>query len=102
MLGQEREMKEKKNPEESPVIENSQDVEGLGKSSLVLHNDEVNSFDFVIESLVEVCKHSTEQAEQCTYLVHYKGKCDVKTGSSDLLQPMRHALVDRGLTATIE
>ncbi len=95
-------MAEKEKAKEFPVIEEFSDVEGVGKNSLILHNDEVNSFDFVIESLIEVCEHTTEQAEQCTYLVHYKGKCDVKSGSFDLLRPMRHALVDRGLTATIE
>ena len=95
-------MAEKEKAKEFPVIEEFNDVEGKGKNSLILHNDEVNSFDFVIESLIEVCKHTTEQAEQCTYLVHYKGKCDVKSGSFDFLRPIRHALVDRGLTATID
>ena len=55
---------------------------------LVLHNDDVNTFDFVIECLIEICKHTLEQAEQCTILVHYKGKCTVKTGSMEL-KPMR-------------
>ena len=92
----------KEKAKEFPVIEEFNDVEGKGKNSLILHNDEVNSFDFVIESLIEVCEHTTEQAEQCTYLVHYKGKCDVKSGSFDFLRPIRHALVDRGLKATID
>ena len=95
-------MAEKENGKEFPVIEKNDDVEGRGKNSLILHNDEVNTFDFVIESLIEVCEHTTEQAEQCTFLVHYKGKCDVKSGDFDFLRPLRHALVDRGLTATIE
>ena len=95
-------MSEKEKAKEFPVIEEDTDVEGEGKNSLVLHNDEVNSFDFVIESLIDVCEHTTEQAEQCTYLVHYKGKCDVKSGNFDFLRPMRHALVDKGLRATIE
>ncbi len=95
-------MAEKEKAKEFPVIEEFNDVEGKGKNSLILHNDEVNSFDFVIESLIEVCEHTTEQAEQCTYLVHYKGKCDVKSGSFDFLRPIRHALVDRGLKATID
>jgi ATP-dependent Clp protease adaptor protein ClpS len=95
-------MSKKEKAKEFPVIEESNDVEGKGGNSLVLHNDEVNTFDFVIESLIEVCEHTTEQAEQCTYLVHYKGKCDVKSGSFDFLRPMRSALVDRGLKATIE
>jgi ATP-dependent Clp protease adaptor protein ClpS len=95
-------MAEKEKPREFPIVEENTDVEGGAKNSLILHNDEVNTFEFVIESLIEVCKHTTEQAEQCTYLVHYTGKCDVKSGSLKTLRPMRHALVDRGLTATIE
>ena len=95
-------MAEKEKPREFPIVEENTDVEAGAKNSLILHNDEVNTFEFVIESLIEVCKHTTEQAEQCTYLVHYKGKCDVKSGSLKTLRPRRHALVDRGLTATIE
>lgn len=71
------------------------------KNILVLHNDDVNTFDFVIMSLIEVCKHTPTQAEQCTYLVHYKGKCDVKSGSYQFLEPMCTALLDRGLSAEI-
>lgn len=71
------------------------------KKVLVLHNDDVNTFDFVIMCLIEVCKHSLEQAEQCTWLVHYKGKCEVKTGSYEILEPMCTALLDRGLSAEI-
>ncbi len=69
---------------------------------LMLHNDEVNTFDHVIQSLVQVCKHDSVQAEQCAYITHYKGKCDVKTGSFDDLAPMRKALLDRGLQVTID
>lgn len=71
------------------------------KKVLVLHNDDVNTFNFVIMCLIEVCKHSLEQAEQCTWLVHYKGKCEVKTGSYDVLEPMCSSLLDRGLSAEI-
>ena len=71
------------------------------KKVLVLHNDDVNTFNFVIMCLIEVCKHSLEQAEQCTWLVHYKGKCEVKTGSYDILEPMCSSLLDRGLSAEI-
>ena len=95
-------MAEKEKNKEFPVVEEHKDVEGREKNALILHNDEVNTFEFVIESLIEVCEHTTEQAEQCTYLVHYKGKCDVKSGSFDFLRPLRHALADRGLKATIE
>ncbi len=76
-------------------------IEEEEKNVLVLHNDDHNTFDFVIESLVKVCLHTLEQAEQCTWLVHYKGKCEVKTGSFDFLKPMCTALLDRGLSAEI-
>ncbi len=76
-------------------------LEEAEKNVLVLHNDEVNTFDFVILSLIEVCKHTVEQAEQCTWLVHYKGKCEVKSGSFDFLEPMCTALLTRGLSAEI-
>lgn len=76
-------------------------VEEKEKRILVLHNDDVNTFDFVISSLIKVCKHTTIQAEQCTWLVHYKGKCDVKSGSYEFLDPMCSALLERGLSAEI-
>ena len=69
---------------------------------LVLFNDDVNTFDFVIEALVEVCGHELLQAEQCTVIVHYKGKCAVKNGTWEELAPMCTALLDRGLTAEIQ
>lgn len=69
---------------------------------LILHNDEVHTFDFVIETLIKVCELEPVQAEQCTYLVHYKGKCDVKSGSYSFLKPYKKGLVDKGLEATID
>lgn len=68
---------------------------------LVLWNDDVNTFDFVIECLIEICEHTLEQAEQCTILVHYKGKCTVKTGSLEKLKSMHDKLISRGLTSEI-
>ena len=68
---------------------------------ILLFNDEVNTFDFVIDSLIEVCEHTLEQAEQCTYLVHYKGKCAVKTGEFEELKPRCSQLLERGLSAEI-
>jgi ATP-dependent Clp protease adaptor protein ClpS len=68
---------------------------------LVLYNDDHNTFDYVIEALVEICEHDMLQAEQCTHIVHYNGKCIVKSGTYSLLNPMRTALCDRGLSATI-
>ena len=69
---------------------------------LILYNDDVNTFDHVIDTLVEVCHHTFEQAEQCTIIVHFKGKCDVKTGSDEYLKPLCTALLDAGLSAQIE
>jgi ATP-dependent Clp protease adaptor protein ClpS len=68
---------------------------------LVLHNDDIHTFDYVIDALIEICRHSLEQAEQCTILVHFKGKCTVKTGSLDLLKPMHEKLLSRELTSEI-
>ena len=68
---------------------------------IILYNDDFNTFDFVIQSLIKVCRHDVVQAEQCTYLVHHKGKCSVKKGSYKMLEPMCTALLERGLTAEI-
>ena len=70
--------------------------------SLVVWNDEVNSFDWVIQTLIEVCHHSTEQAEQCAMIIHTQGKYAVKQGSYDELKPMCDAITERGIGATIE
>lgn len=70
-------------------------------NKLILWNDDVNTFDFVIDSLIEICNHTPEQAEQCTILVHYKGKCTVKTGSLEVLIPMHEKLLSRGLSSEI-
>lgn len=70
--------------------------------SLILWNDDVNTFDWVIESLIDVCDHTETQATQCAYIVHYNGKCDAKKGTFDELKPMCEALIDRGINATID
>lgn len=70
--------------------------------NIILYNDDVNTFDYVIETLIKICKHDLIQAEQCTYLVHYTGKCAVKRGTFQQLKPICEALLERGLTATIE
>jgi ATP-dependent Clp protease adaptor protein ClpS len=69
---------------------------------LIVWNDQINTFEWVIESLVEVCNHTTEQAEQCAWIIHFKGKYCVKRGPRKDIQPMREALVDRGIGATVE
>jgi len=68
---------------------------------LIVWNDEVNTFEWVIETLMHVCKHSAEQAEQCTMLIHYKGKCAVKTGVLEELKPMRDGICEAGIDAKI-
>jgi ATP-dependent Clp protease adaptor protein ClpS len=70
--------------------------------SLIVWNDNVNTFEWVIETLIEVCGHSPEQAEQCSYFIHFKGKYAVKEGSYDELKPKCDAITDRGIGATIE
>lgn len=70
-------------------------------NEIVLYNDDVNTFDHVIETLIHVCKHTSEQAEQCAILVHYKGKCTVKTGLLDDLKPQCSLLLEAGLSAEI-
>jgi ATP-dependent Clp protease adaptor protein ClpS len=78
-------------------------VGGSGNNSfLTLHNDDIHTFDYVIEALVDVCEHDIIQAEQCAYIVHYKGSCDVKKGTVRNLQPIKNKLLDKGLLATIE
>lgn len=70
--------------------------------NLIIYNDDVNTFDFVIETLIEICEHNPVQAEQCTWIIHHNGKCQVKTGSLKKLKPLCEALLERGLSATIE
>lgn len=69
---------------------------------LVVWNDEVNTFEWVIETLMSVCGHSEEQAEQCAYIIHFHGKYAVKDGMYDTLKPMCNAITERGINATIE
>lgn len=70
-------------------------------NEIVLYNDDVNTFDYVIDTLIYACEHTPEQAEQCSILVHYKGKCTVKTGSYDELEPRCSKLLEAGLSAEI-
>ena len=69
---------------------------------LIVWNDNVNTFEWVIETLVEVCGHTEEQAEQCAYLIHFKGKCSVKKGEYEKLKAMCDKITDRGIGATVE
>jgi ATP-dependent Clp protease adaptor protein ClpS len=70
--------------------------------SLIVWNDEVNTFEWVIETLIDICGHSIEQAEQCAMIIHTKGKYAVKRGSYEELKPLADAITDRGIGATVE
>jgi ATP-dependent Clp protease adaptor protein ClpS len=90
---------------ENPQREYEEDVAVLEKEDdvykIILWNDDVNTFDYVIDALVDICEHTLEQAEQCTFLVHYKGKCTVKTGSLEKLKPMHEKLLSRSLSSEL-
>lgn len=75
--------------------------EVLAQNEIVLFNDEVNTFDHVIETLIYACEHTPEQAEQCSIIVHHNGKCTVKTGLLDDLKPRCTMLLEAGLSAEI-
>lgn len=85
--------------EENPNMENS--FSKRNDRLLVLHNDDVHDFEYVIESLIEVCNHEPVQAEQCTFLVHYKGSCDVKRGKYNQLKEMYDRLLEKELTVSL-
>ncbi len=90
-------------PHFNPREKTEEVVEDLSQSRhLIVWNDDENTFDWVIESLMDICNHTFEQAEQCSLIIHYKGKYAVKTGAYDFLRPMRNGLVDRGINATID
>ena len=71
-------------------------------ATLVLHNDDVNTFDYVMETLVEVCDHTMTQAEQCATITHYKGKCEILSGSFKEMKELRYKLISRGLKASVD
>ncbi len=73
----------------------------INQHEIILFNDDIHTFDFVINSLIDVCEHTMVQAEQCTYLVHYKGKCSVKTGELEKLKPCCTQLLHLGLSAEL-
>ena len=88
-------------PKISPQLQGDAEVLEDSGCSLVLHNDDIHSFDYVIKALVDICRISTTQAEQCTILVHCHGKCTVKHGGYGELLPMHTALLDKQLTSEI-
>ena len=90
---------------ENPQIEKESEISSLTKVErvyeIILFNDDVNTFDHVINTLVAYCDHTYEQAEQCAYIVHHSGKCAVKTGSYEELEPICHKLLEAQLSAEI-
>jgi ATP-dependent Clp protease adaptor protein ClpS len=91
----------KSSPEHEVMTEVLEAVETTDLMDLIVFNDDVNTFDHVINTLIRVCNHTKEQAEQCTILIHYKGKCAVKKGSRDFLRPMRESICEAGIDARI-
>ena len=88
----------------SPIEEQETEllVDVLGGWAIVIYNDDVNTFDHVISCLEKYCEHTPEQAEQCSLIIHFKGKCAVKHGGNNELTPICEALCDKGLSAVIE
>lgn len=87
--------------QEQELVDVMEVIETTDLMDLVVFNDDVNTFDHVIKTLIRVCKHTNEQAEQCTLLIHYKGKCTVKNGTFDFLRPFRDAICEVGIDAKI-
>lgn len=87
--------------------EKSEEILGIDEllsefKGLILYNDDHNTFEFVIETLIDVCEHTPEQAEQCAMVTHYKGKCKIKEGDYILLKPIKEEINNRGLNSVIE
>ena len=87
--------------QEEKLEEILEDDSTLDPKDLVVFNDDFNTFDHVINTLIKVCKHSVEQAEQCTWIIHFRGKCTVKKGTFNQLRPMRDSICDAGIDAKI-
>lgn len=87
---------------EKELIVELQDETLDNEKTLLLVNDDINTFDYVIETLMEVCEHTLEQAETCAWITHYRGKCPVKSGSYDALKPYHEALLSHHLYACIQ
>ena len=89
------------NPHESEQSYYEVDEVTVDEQNVIIYNDDFNTFEHVIATLIKVCKHTKEQAEQCTWLIHYKGKCAVKSGEFDTLVPIKDAICDAGIDAKI-
>jgi ATP-dependent Clp protease adaptor protein ClpS len=82
-------------------VELLKEIEKGLERDLIVYNDDINTFEHVTNTLIKVCKHAQEQAEQCTYIVHFKGKCAVKKGTLNALRPMKEGITDAGIKAAI-
>lgn len=91
----------KSNIREDVLTKTIEDTDSTELKDLVVFNDDVNTFDHVINTLIRVCKHSVHQAEQCTLIIHYTGKCTVRKGAFEELMPMRQGICDAGISAEI-
>ena len=87
--------------QEQELVDLLEAIEITGVKDLIVFNDDFNTFEHVISTLIRVCKHTPEQAEQCTFLIHHKGKCTVRNGSYEELNPMREAICEAGIDAKI-
>ena len=88
--------------EQQPFSFDETSLSEVTARELVLYNDDVNTFDHVIESLVQVCEHTWEQAEQCALITHVKGKCHIKSGDEDYLLALKNELLSKHLTVKVE
>jgi len=95
-------MKSKEYEAGKPGLDEKAGDSGSNGRFLILHNDDIHSFDYVIDTLMDVCEMDMTQAEQCAFLVHYKGQCDIKKGSLDSLKSYKERLIKKGLIATID
>lgn len=86
---------------EKPISEEKQ-LDSRDDNTLVLYNDEYNTFEHVIESLVDICGHNPVQAEQCAVITHYTGSCDIKTGRKKILSSMSSSLLEKKLTSEVK
>jgi len=88
-------------PRNIPSENNQENCNSLNEYNLVLFNDEQNKYEYIIESLIDICRHDPIQAEQCTFIAHHKGKCDIKIGSLALLVEMKKAFDLKGISTII-
>ena len=88
--------------QEKHKLQNESSTETSKNRFLILHNDDVHTFDYVIDALIDICEHDTLQAEQCTMIIHFKGKCNIKGGTFDQLKHMKEQFIKKELNATID